>query len=70
MCGITGIYDTTNNQMIDQTILSKMADTLSHRGPDDSGFYITASLGLGFMRLSMIVLSFGIFLELFDMPDC
>jgi len=59
MCGITGIYDTANNQMIDRTILSKMSNTLSHRGPDDAGFYITKSLGLGFMRLSIIDLTTG-----------
>ncbi|ETR73600.1 MAG: Asparagine synthase (glutamine-hydrolyzing) [Candidatus Magnetoglobus multicellularis str. Araruama] len=59
MCGIIGVYDTNNNQNIDQTLLSNMANTLFHRGPDDSGFYIKDNLGLGFMRLSIIDLTTG-----------
>jgi asparagine synthase (glutamine-hydrolysing) len=31
-----------------------MRDTLSHRGPDDKGYYIDAGVGLGHRRLSII----------------
>lgn len=34
-------------------------DTIIHRGPDDSGMYLSGSLGLGFRRLSIIDLSAG-----------
>jgi len=36
-----------------------MTKTLIHRGPDDEGYYITGSLGLGFRRLSIIDLGGG-----------
>src|SRR5579863_3695805 len=36
-----------------------MADSISHRGPDDEGFYVRGQIGLGFRRLSIIDLSGG-----------
>jgi asparagine synthase (glutamine-hydrolysing) len=36
-----------------------MTDTLVHRGPDDEGFYLSGSLGLGHRRLSIIDLEGG-----------
>ena len=36
-----------------------MADSIAHRGPDDSGFHLDGSLGLGFRRLSIIDLAGG-----------
>jgi asparagine synthase (glutamine-hydrolysing) len=36
-----------------------MADTLSHRGPDDEGFLISGPAGLAFRRLSIIDLAGG-----------
>jgi asparagine synthase (glutamine-hydrolysing) len=36
-----------------------MADSISHRGPDDSGYFIAGPLGLGFRRLSIIDLVGG-----------
>lgn len=36
-----------------------MTGSLSHRGPDDEGFFIAGPLGLGFRRLSIIDLSGG-----------
>lgn len=58
MCGIAG-YCTTKNQFVDKTILIKMRDTLSHRGPDDKGIYISPDkyVGLAHRRLSIIDLS-------------
>jgi len=57
LCGIVGFQDytgVTNNQ-----ILTKMRDTLSHRGPDDSGNYIDQinHVGLGNRRLAVVELS-------------
>jgi asparagine synthase (glutamine-hydrolysing) len=36
-----------------------MTKTMTHRGPDDEGYYIFGNLGLGFRRLSIIDLSGG-----------
>lgn len=66
MCGIAGIID-SKGQVIDITLLKKMADTLRHRGPDNEGFYLTPprqrfkgpSAGLGHRRLSIIDLECG-----------
>ena len=37
----------------------RMANSLSHRGPDDEGFYLAGPIGLGFRRLSIIDLEGG-----------
>ncbi|MGC8651390.1 MAG: asparagine synthase (glutamine-hydrolyzing) [Minisyncoccia bacterium] len=59
MCGITGIYIVNNPSEIQKDTLIKMRDSLIHRGPDDSGLYISPDkkLGLGFRRLAIIDLS-------------
>ncbi|MBD3345944.1 MAG: asparagine synthase (glutamine-hydrolyzing) [Chitinivibrionales bacterium] len=63
MCGIAGIVHTANKG-IDRTVLQNMTDALAHRGPDDSGIYLSdtsrgssLSIGLGHRRLSIIDLS-------------
>ena len=38
MCGITGYWDFKNKA--DKSILQRMNNTLSHRGPDDKGIFI------------------------------
>lgn len=60
MCGITGIYHYNNfSGHVHKELLRKMTDCLFHRGPDDSGYYIDKSIGLGHRRLSIIDLSTG-----------
>ena len=59
MCGLVGILDTTGRRPIDRALLARMNDSLSHRGPDDSGLYIQPGVGLGHRRLSIIDLSGG-----------
>lgn len=58
MCGIVGIIN-FNNTPISEDILLGMRDTLSHRGPDDAGMYISTDkkAGLAHRRLSIIDLS-------------
>lgn len=51
MCGICGIYGTS-----DEALVARMVATLRHRGPDDSGIY-TDDTSLGHARLSIIGLS-------------
>ncbi|MBC8180150.1 asparagine synthase (glutamine-hydrolyzing) [candidate division KSB1 bacterium] len=61
MCGICGIIDIKNQHSVDQFHLTKMTDTMVHRGPDDSGIYLNSEnkVGFGFRRLSIIDLQGG-----------
>ena len=58
MCGICGIIN-LDKQPVDKDVLLKMTRVLSHRGPDDEGFYISRNVGLGNRRLSVIDLENG-----------
>ena len=58
MCGIAGIVR-NDGKPIDEQLLSCMCDAIRHRGPDDDGFYINGSVGLGMRRLSIIDLKGG-----------
>jgi len=60
MCGICGIFDYSHGETgIDEPLLRRMTDVISHRGPDDAGAYISSDkkIGLGFRRLAIIDLS-------------
>ncbi len=59
MCGITGIYSFRSKNSIDGNLLSKMNDSLHHRGPDEGGIHIESGVGLGHRRLSIIDLASG-----------
>lgn len=54
MCGICGQLNYANPSPVASRNVEKMAQLISHRGPDDSGFYCSGSIGLGFRRLSII----------------
>lgn len=56
MCGICGQVDPRGVTRAD---IQTMADILSHRGPDDQGFYLDEGAGLGHRRLSIIDLNGG-----------
>ncbi|MFC1884324.1 asparagine synthase (glutamine-hydrolyzing) [Thermodesulfobacteriota bacterium] len=55
MCGIFGII----SHKIQDGILEKGTESLAHRGPDDSGYFRDAGIGLGHRRLSIIDLDGG-----------
>ncbi len=61
MCGITGFIDTSRQTTRDalRVRVSRMTDTLRHRGPDDSGSWVDQETGVAFghRRLSIIDLS-------------
>jgi len=61
MCGIAGVIQSSSSikAQIKESVLSAMADKLSHRGPDDSGVYCKEGVGLSHRRLSIIDLSNG-----------
>ncbi len=54
MCGICGYIG-----LDDDDLLGRMTDVLTHRGPDDCGYYRESLVGLGHRRLSVIDLSGG-----------
>jgi asparagine synthase (glutamine-hydrolysing) len=59
MCGIAGYIDLTHERGADKEILTGMASTLVHRGPDSDGYEVVGSLGFAFRRLSIIDLTSG-----------
>src|SRR5271157_65675 len=59
MCGICGQYNYGSLEPVRRRDIEAMNRTLSHRGPDDEGYYIAGELGLGFRRLSIIDLAGG-----------
>jgi len=56
MCGITGIFN-LSHQPVSIDFLHKMANAISHRGPDGEGFYTEGCVGLAHRRLAIIDLS-------------
>src|SRR6266567_952586 len=58
MCGIVGKFSLDDRPM-DSRLIARMADRLSHRGPDDSGHYVSGPIGLASRRLSIIDLATG-----------
>src|SRR6266478_7944836 len=59
MCGISGEMIFNGRDRVDQAVLQAMCDAIAHRGPDDSGTWISPDgrVGLGSRRLSIVDLS-------------
>lgn len=57
MCGISGIFHFDESRVVEEHTLKKMSNIISHRGPDDSGYFINRNIGLAHKRLSIIDLS-------------
>ncbi len=53
MCGICGTLQ-HDSSPIDPTLMQRMTDALTHRGPDGMGVYQAGSVALGMRRLSVI----------------
>ncbi len=75
MCSLTGFYDTTCQTARDKlaATITKMVDTLRHRGPDTTGIWVDEKTGiaLGHRRLSITAPSpmhsaSGRFMAVFD----
>lgn len=60
MCGIAGFIHFAKEREASFTVIKKMTDTISYRGPDGEGFYLHKNLALGHRRLSIIDLNNGI----------
>jgi len=59
MCGITGIFDLSEQRAIDRDVLQRINDMQWHRGPDEAGLYLEPGLGFGHRRLSIIDIAAG-----------
>jgi asparagine synthase (glutamine-hydrolysing) len=57
MCGINGILHLQSQKKVDERVLTKMRDSLEHRGPDDKGLFIENNIGFGHRRLSILDIS-------------
>lgn len=56
MCGIAGIFN-VDGQPAPISVLKRMTDVVSHRGPDGEGFWTDSFVGFGHRRLAIIDLS-------------
>src|ERR1043166_5918822 len=59
MCGIAGIVDLAHSRSVDVAAVERMAASLTHRGPDEEGFYFEPGLGIASRRLSIVGLADG-----------
>ncbi|WP_026563239.1 asparagine synthase (glutamine-hydrolyzing) [Bacillus sp. UNC41MFS5] len=61
MCGFIGcVHDTTQNYSeVQKQQFKNMNDIITHRGPDDDGFYYDDHIQFGFRRLSIIDIESG-----------
>lgn len=58
MCGFVTVFQ-KNGKPVQAENVEKMAQVMTHRGPDDSGKYVDGHVGLGFRRLSILDLQHG-----------
>lgn len=59
MCGICGVVKIHDSLAVNMAVLQQMTQAMTHRGPDDEGFYLAEGVGLGSRRLSIIDLAGG-----------
>ena len=59
MCGICGIVRRDGATSIEPSVVRAMTRAMTHRGPDDEGFYFQPTVGLGSRRLSIIDVAGG-----------
>ena len=59
MCGICGIVNFAESDVVDQALVQRMTQAIAHRGPDDASYFVDGRVGLGHRRLSIIDLRGG-----------
>ena len=59
MCGICGTSFRSQDKNVSESLLTKMCETIVHRGPDDIGVFTDQNFGMGMRRLSIIDLNTG-----------
>ena len=58
MCGITGFVN-ANGNAADRSTLERMNRAITHRGPDEDGFYVKQNAALAISRLAIIDVAGG-----------
>ena len=60
MCGINGIaLSSRSGRSVDRSVLERMRDVITHRGPDEAGIFVDAHIGIGHRRLSIVDVAAG-----------
>ena len=59
MCGIAGFIHKNPDQPASEPTLRRMCDEITHRGPDEDGYFVKENVALGMRRLSIIDLKTG-----------
>ena len=60
MCGICGVaLSSRSHRAVDPGMVSRMRDTIVHRGPDGQGLFVEEGIGLGHRRLSIVDVAHG-----------
>jgi asparagine synthase (glutamine-hydrolysing) len=59
VCGIYGAFSTDAARPVQADVLERMAQVLTHRGPDGEGRHVAGPFGMGMCRLSIIDLASG-----------
>lgn len=54
MCGFVGWINVNDEEGVELSVLKAMNQQLSHRGPDDEGYFLHGNVGLAHKRLSII----------------
>ncbi len=60
MCGIAGYVTACSDAQVNDTVLERMTDVLTHRGPDGYGYHRDERASLGHRRLSIIDVAAGV----------
>lgn len=58
MCGFVTLFKKNDAPVLQENV-ERMAQVMTHRGPDDAGCYVNNQVGMGFRRLSIIDLEHG-----------
>jgi asparagine synthase (glutamine-hydrolysing) len=58
MCGIVGEVR-FDRRPVDRALLHRMCESITHRGPDEDGFFVQDQVGLAMRRLSIVDLAGG-----------
>ena len=56
MCGICGVVQIGGEprSVVEQVVLDRMTDAMTHRGPNDRGTHLEPGIALGVRRLSIV----------------
>lgn len=54
MCGIAGIYSAGSRYPVERSLITAMANEMTHRGPDELSCFMEDHLAFGFRRLSIV----------------